>query len=169
MKNKFKKIIWPTIILVCCATICGLVYVVNTHEAEPEPVVVEKFNIEHELYEGSKLNEITSGEFEKLIEDQKSFVVIAHMEFCPAETPLTTTAEQLANDDGYTFYALKADEFKQTSLASEVTYLPSAAIYHDGKLVKYLDAESDEDIPYYQSAEGLRNWLNKYINLKEES
>ena len=124
MKNK-KAILWPSIVLVCCAAVCCLVYFVNQGQTnEEQPPVVEKFNLESELYGGSQLKELSVDEFEKLIEEKKYFVLIAHMDFCPAETP--------------------------------------------GELVKYLDAESDEDIPYYQSAEGLRNWLNNYINLKEE-
>ena len=168
MKNK-KAIIWPSIVLICCAVICCLVYFVNRGEPEPEPSpVVEKFNLESDLYSGSELKELSVDEFEKLVKNKKSFVVIAHMDFCPAETPLTSTAEQLVHDDGFTFYGLKSTEFEGSSLSQSVTYLPSAAIYHNGELVKYLDAESDEDIPYYQSAEGLRNWLSNYINLKEE-
>ncbi len=167
MKNK--RILWPVILIVCCAAICCLVYLVNIKDTESEPLpVFEKFDLESELYSGSELKEISAEEFQGLIDDKKSFVVIAHMEFCPAETPLTTTAEQLVYSDGFTFYALKANVFEETSLAESVTYLPSAAIYHDGELVKYLDAESDDDIPYYQSAEGLRSWLDNYINLKEE-
>lgn len=168
MKNK-KAILWPSIVLVCCAAVCCLVYFVNQGQTNVEqPPVVEKFNLESELYGGSQLKELSVDEFEKLIEEKKSFVLIAHMDFCPAETPLTSTAEQLVHDDGFTFYGLKSTEFEKSSLSKSVTYLPSAAIYHNGELVKYLDAESDEDIPYYQSAEGLRNWLNNYINLKEE-
>lgn len=167
MKNK--TIRWPIIVVVCCAIICCLVYFININWNRSEPLpVVEKFNLESELYSGSELKEISAEEFDQLVKNKKSFVVIAHMDFCPAETPLTSTAEQLVLSDGYTFYGLKSDIFKASSLAKKITYLPSAAIYHNGELVKYLDAESDDDIKYYQSADELRNWLDNYINLKEE-
>lgn len=136
-------------------------------ETPPLPTA-EPFAIEQELYEGSQLKEIDAEQFNKLIEDKKSFVVIAHMDICPAETPLTTTAETLALNDGFTFYGLKTNAFKDTSLANSIKFLPSAAIFHNGELVTFLDAESDADIPYYQTAEGLKTWLKKYIKLPKE-
>ena len=72
------------------------------------------------------------------------------------------------HDDGYTFYGLKGDEFKNSLASETIKYLPSAAVINRGEIVDYLDAESDEDIPYYQGADSLREWLQKYINLEKE-
>jgi hypothetical protein len=72
------------------------------------------------------------------------------------------------HDDGYTFYGLKGDEFKNSMASETIKYLPSAAVINRGEIVDYLDAESDEDIPYYQGADSLREWLQKYINLEKE-
>ena len=136
MKNKV-----GILVCVCAALIAvGVIWLGFTNyqkPAEPTPEVIEKFSLEPELYEGSQLKEITADEFASLIQNKKSFIVIAHMDFCPA-------------------------------LADSIKYLPSAAIYRQGELIKYLDAESDEDIPFYQSAENFRNWLSKYINLSKE-
>ncbi len=167
MKNKVGILVCACAALIAVGAI-WLGFANYQKPAEPKPEVIEKFHLEPELYEGSQLKEITADEFASLIQNKKSFIVIAHMDFCPAETPLTTTTEQFVAENGLTIYALKSDIFKQTELADSVKYLPSAAIYRQGELIKYLNAESDEDIPFYQSAENFRNWLSKYINLSKE-
>ena len=167
MKNK--KIAIVIVGIVALLGITGM-YIWWQHNDEvgqpPATEQIVKFNLEEELYSGSKLVEITAEEYNQLIQEQKSFVLIAHTEVCPAETPLTSTAEALVHDDGYTFYGLKGDEFKNSMASETIKYLPSAAVINRGEIVDYLDAESDEDIPYYQGADSLREWLQKYIKLE---
>ena len=106
------------------------------------------------------LVEITAEEFQQMVRAKKSFVAIAHMTICSAEYPLTTVAKQLAREENMKIYALPEEEFKKTGLAAEIKYLPTAVIYKNGELVKYLDAGADEDMKYYQSKEGLAEWIN---------
>ena len=162
MKNKALIIASAVFLLLASSTVVGYQLIHNQTPEQPSPA---KFRLDDDFYTGGQLNELSSTEFEQLIAQQASFVLIAHMEYCPAETPLTTTAEELIHQKNYGLYGLKGDEFKSSSLASTIKYLPSAAIFRDGQLVAYLDAESDADIPYYQSATQLENWLNKYIEL----
>lgn len=162
MKNKALIIALVAALLLTGAAAVGYQYLRNQTPGRPSPT---KFRPDDNFYTGGQLQELSSAEFEQLIAQHASFVLIAHMEYCPAETPLTTTAEELIHQKNYGFYGLKGDEFKASSLASTIKYLPSAAIFRDGQLVSYLDAESDADIPYYQSATQLENWLNKYIEL----
>ena len=157
MKNKQKHLL-SVILAVIAALSAGFAWLVYDQSDA-------RFSLEPELYQGSEIKEINAADYQKLIEQRKSFVVIAHMDFCPAETPLTTTAEALAHEDGLTFYGLNSDEFAKTALAAEIRYLPSAAIIRQGELVRYLDAESDDDIPYYQTASAFRDWLSKDIQL----
>lgn len=107
------------------------------------------------------LIDITAEEFRELVQSRQDFTVIAHMTICPAEFPLTTIAKQLAREEKMTIYALSEEEFRKTELAEKIKYLPTAAIYKDGKMVKYLDAEKDEDLKYYQTVEGLKGWIEK--------
>ena len=81
------------------------------------------------------------------------------MTVCPAEFPITDVARRLSNENGMTIYGLTEEEFQKTELAKVVKYLPSAALYRDGELVDYLDAEDDEDMEYYKSVEGLKEWI----------
>lgn len=126
----------------------------------------EHFRLSDEYYAHGELRDIDAETFSQLIAEQKSFIVMAHMITCPAETPLHTTTETLVSTDNLVIFGMMDDEFKQTSLHDTVKYLPTAAIYRDGQLVAWLDAESDTDLPAYKSADGLRNWLAQYIELQ---
>ena len=141
----------------------GLFWLVSQEDA-PEAEPVARFSLSEEMYGQGEFREITAEEFARLVAERKSFVVVVHMVICPAEFPVTSIAKQLAHEDDLVIYGLTEEEFKQTELAQKIKYLPSVAIYHAGELVAYLDAESDEDLPYYQTIGGLRQWLRTYID-----
>lgn len=129
---------------------------------------VEKFALSAEMYTKGEVVEITAQEFDQLVAEQKSFVVVLHMVVCPAEFPVTNSAKELAHNEGIVIYNLVEEEFKQTMLARTVKYLPSVAVIHEGELVGYLDAEADEDVKYYKTAAGLKEWLGQYIKMEDE-
>ena len=54
---------------------------------------------------------------------------------------------------------------KKTELYDEVKYYPSFAIYKDGKLIDFLDAESDEDLNRYKETEAFESWFNEYVEI----
>ncbi len=126
-----------------------------------QPVAQESFSLSAEVYEEAKFQDLTAAEFERMVEDKRSFIVILRMTVCPAEFPITDVAKQMAQAENLTIYGLMEDEFKQTELAKQVKYLPSAVIYHEGELVDFLDAEADEDLGYYKSVGGFKEWLVK--------
>lgn len=128
-----------------------------------EPVVTERFALSEEMYEEAGLVDITAEEYADLVATKKSFVVVMHMVICPAEFPVRDVAKQLANEDGVRIYGLVEEEFKKTTLAQEVKYLPSMAIIREGELVDYLDAEADEDLLVYKTVEELRKWLGRWV------
>lgn len=123
--------------------------------------VTGKFRLSEEYYKDGGIREIDAVEFAKLVAEKKSFLVVARMTVCPAEFPVSSVAKQLAKEDDLVILELTEAEFKKTTLAEKVKYLPSVAIYRDGGLVDFLDAEADEDLVYYQSVEGLSEWLTK--------
>lgn len=124
---------------------------------------VEKFGLSEEMYAKGELVEITASEFDELVAQKKSFVVVLHMVICPAEFPVTNSAKQLAHDEKMTIYSLVEEEFRQTFLAQKIKYLPSVALIREGELVDFLDAEADEDVKYYKTSEGLKAWIGKWV------
>lgn len=103
--------------------------------------------------------ELTAADYQKLIAEHKSFLVVVHMTICPAEFPLTDTTKKLVHEEKVQIYYMNEAEFKQTSLAERIKYLPSLAVIRDGQVVNFLDAESDQDLEAYKSVEALKSWL----------
>lgn len=123
------------------------------------------FELSPVVFEETGLREITAEEYEQKLADGESFLVLAHAVACPAGMPLTDVTKELAGEKAMTIYGLMQDEFKKSSLAREFKYLPSLVVVHNGKVVKWLDAESDEDLPAYKTLEGLKNWLSQVVKL----
>lgn len=138
--------------------IVGGVFLMRSN-SQDEVVEREEFRLSEEMYEEGKFEELTATEFEELVAAKKSSVVILHMVVCPAEFPITDVAKQFARQEGVTIYGLTEEEFRKTELAEIVKYLPSAVIYREGRLVDFLDAEADEDLEYYKTVDGLKEWL----------
>ena len=65
-------------------------------------------------------------------------------------------------------YALILSDFSKSenSISSRVSYSPSMFIYKDGEVLAYLDPGSNDDLPYYQTLEGLSTWFAKYIDVE---
>ncbi len=126
---------------------------------------LEKFKLSEDVGKAGQLTEITASEFEKMIATRRNFIVVAHMVVCPAEFPLLDTARQYVKEAGVPVYGMVEDEFKKTAMAEVVRFLPSAVIYREGKMVDYLDAEADEDVRFYGSAQDFGEWVEKWVEL----
>lgn len=161
------KKVWAAILIVVALAGVGLggLWLMNRDDAsDTDVLVIEKFSLAEEMWGQGGFRDITAAEFGDLVAERKNFIVVLHMMICPAEFPVTSIAKQLAHDEGVVIYGLTEEEFRKTELAKEIKYLPSVAIYHDGELVAYLDAEADADLPYYQTVNGLKAWLGKYVD-----
>ena len=154
-----KKII--AIILTLLAFTGGILLLWQNFRKTPD---IERFSLSEEYYGEGVFEEIDAARFAELVENNKSFVVVPRMMFCPAGMPMATNAETIAARDNIKIFSILDIEFKQTELAKTVKYLPSAAIYRDGKLVAWLDAESDDDMQFYESPDGFELWLKTYLS-----
>ena len=63
-------------------------------------------------------------------------------------------------------YEINFKDINNTQIDDYVKYSPSLVIYDKGKLIAYMDANSDDDLQYYKSVDGIKNWVSKYVYLK---
>ncbi len=66
------------------------------------------------------------------------------------------------------FLSMGIDDFKKIDLYSEVKYAPSIIIVDKGKIVTYLDAESDEDSEKYHDPDKFEDWISNYVYLTKK-
>ena len=109
---------------------------------------------------------IDSKELNKLMNDKKSFVVFTYLPYCTFSVPCDVIFETFLNRNNMSFYEIPYDEFTEVKKFKDIKYAPSVVIVKDGKVVTYLDANSDDDIEKYQNADTFGDWITKYIKLK---
>ena len=109
---------------------------------------------------------IDGKELNKLMNDKKSFVVFTYLPYCTFSVPCDVIFETFLNRNNMSFYEIPYDEFTEVKKFKDIKYAPSIVIVKDGKVVTYLDANSDDDIEKYQNADTFSDWVTKYIKLK---
>ncbi len=106
----------------------------------------------------------------KMLENRESFILSVF----PSETCLGDAGESLtgnmfdiASKTNLYFYNTGLLVYRKTELYKIVKYAPTVIIVYKGKVLAYIDAESDEDLKYSKSVEELEKWLTQYVYLNK--
>lgn len=123
----------------------------------------EPFYLDDEFYKSNELIDITSTEFQEIINNEKSFALFIYTQGCITCFDFEQYLEEFQNTYNIKIYAMNAEEMKKTSVSKFIKYSPSVILYNKGKMISYLDAESNDDKEYYESTENFYKWFTKYI------
>ena len=126
----------------------------------PQP---KEVRLDSEYYATSEAISINKDEYEQLIRDKKSFVVMVDKPGCYTTENMRGFMANFPDDVQFRYYRLLWDDAKETNLHEKVKYTPSVAIIREGEVVAFLDADADEDTARYNSADALEEWLREYI------
>lgn len=96
-------------------------------------------------------------------EHHKSYVLFAYNSFCTFQIPCEDIFKEFMVKYKIDFLSINIDEYKKTKLYNTVKYAPTIIIVNDGKIIAYLDAESDADLNKYQDVKEFEEWINNYI------
>ena len=113
--------------------------------------------------------QITSVEDLKDLENEgKTFALYVYMPGCVSCASFAPIVKEFTKQNGIDMYAVELSVLAKTSnsVSDRVSYTPSMFIYKDGEVVAYLDPGSNDDLPYYETLEGLKEWFDKYIDIK---
>lgn len=127
----------------------------------------EKFYLEDSYYGDNKLVEINNSELIKLEEDKKDFVLFVYLPGCSSCAEFKTVLEDFLKENNISINTISILENKDTAVEDKVKFAPSFLIYKDGKVVDFLDSNSNEDMPYFKDANNFKNWLEKYVFLSK--
>lgn len=123
----------------------------------------KRFRLDSEYYAKSESMYIEKDEYEQLIRDKKSFVIMIDKPGCVKTSEMSVSLSGFPDDMQFKYYHIYWDEAKETSLHEKVKYTPSVALVHDGEIVDWLDADAEEDEPLYNDPEALQDWIREYI------
>lgn len=111
-----------------------------------------------------ELMDLTAEEYERLVEEKKSFVVVIDQGGCVTAERLKEYAKEFGKERGIKIYRMIFSEMKETSLHNNIKYYPSIAVISKGRVQAFLRADSDEDAPEYNDYEEFRQWMERVLN-----
>ncbi len=126
----------------------------------------KKFNLENKYYNNPSFEEIDGKELNKLEKNSESFLVMVYTTGCFSCMDFEKVLTEFTNEYKLNILRINIKEIEKTQLKDKIKYTPSLAIYKEGKVYKYLDADSDKDTKYYKNTKNLKEWLDKYIEIK---
>lgn len=128
------------------------------------------FSLDDEYYFHKDLIEIESlDEVAKMVDEKKSFALFVYMDRCPSCAAFKPVLNTFLTQNEMTFYQISASvigDDKDNSIMEAIEYTPSVLLYNKGKVIASLDAMSDDDLPYYKTADAFTSWFIKYCEIK---
>lgn len=122
-----------------------------------------KFRLSDEYYGGSGFAEIDDARLKQLIDEKESFAVFVYQPACRTSDDFEKVLTEFSKKSQVKFLKIAFSKVKNSGLMGDIKYYPSAAIYHKGRLVDFLRADSDEDTGAYESIDGFQEWWRKYV------
>lgn len=164
MTKKSKKPINPKpnkIALVAIAVFCITIFFGGYFLIKS--MMPKTFKLDSEMYGTSEAIDIDKEAYEKLIQEKKSFVVMVDKPECYTTADMRKRMSEFPEDMQFKYYRIMWSQARESSLHDYVKFVPSVAIIHNGEVVDFLDADSDEDTPKYNEAQALQDWIKSYI------
>lgn len=152
-----KKVLIICLIIV---SVLGIVVLLGLY-LKKKPVYLDD-----EYYGKYALIDINKRDYQKLIDDKKTFMVAITLDGCISCEEFKPILKEYMETNKLTMYHLEFKEMMKTDLYNEIKYSPSVVIIKNGKLVAYLDSNSNDDMPAYETVKGLDEWVKNYIKMK---
>ena len=118
---------------------------------------------EADFYGKTEAIDIGKDEYEKMLNERKSFAVLVDSPTCVRSKKIEKMMGEMPKKYQFKYYRMMWSEVKESSLFNYVKFLPSLAIIKNGNVKSWLRADKDEDKAYYESKPDLQDWLIKNI------
>ena len=126
------------------------------------------FYLEDKYYNEEVSIEISNLELENKIKNKESFALFIHQPSCSKSYEFNKIQSLYQQNNNVSFNKILFEDLQKTKLSKEIKYFPSFAIFNNGELVDFLDAESNDDILKYKEYDEFSNWFNSYVGSNNE-
>ena len=116
-----------------------------------------------EYYAATAAIDIDKDQYNQLIKDEQSFVVMVDNPGCTTTARMREFLNDLPAEQQFVYYRIMWQDAKDTTLHQYIKYFPSIAIIDHGRMAYYLRADHDADSNYYNNAPDLYHWLETRI------
>lgn len=152
---KIKKIIMLIVFIILIPL--SLLFITN--------LIKQKFTLESKYYNTGKFIDINAANLNELLNNKENFILFTYNNFCTFKVSCDEIFNESIKELNITILKIPFDEFKTTDLYNEVNYAPSVILIKEGKIIKYLNPEKNEDLPKYQDKKEFISWIKEYINI----
>ena len=142
-----------------------IILIFKNHDGNLSDYKGDPFYLDDNYYNEGIFIDINSSDIENLMNNKSNFILFVYNNYCTLEIPCDKIFEEVMIENKIDMLQIKFEEFKTTRLYKTIKLAPSVIIFKDGKIIDYLNADSDEDLDKYQNKQSFKNWLNKYILL----
>ncbi len=125
------------------------------------------FELEEKYYGENKITEIEGPELEKLINEKESFAIFVYQPMCITSSDFESVLNEFLKENKISIYKIAFSKLKELKVGDKINYYPSFILFENGKRIDFLEANKNEDLRFYESKEGFKDWFTKYIHLKE--
>lgn len=126
-------------------------------------VSTSKTTLDQEYYGTSEQIDLEKEDYERMIKQGKSFVVISYASVCNSQ--ILDFVETFSGENNIAFNFINWAKLRETDAAETIKYPPTVFIVEKGKIRAYLDSDSDEDTEKYNNYEAFSAWLKENLSL----
>ncbi len=120
----------------------------------------KSIRLNDKYYNSDQLIEIDEKGFQKLEKKRESFILYVYEDCgCTSTIPFDNLVKKFIKEKNISMNMIEFKNIENLSISSKIRYSPTVVIFDKGKIVKYLKADSDKDLIYYQSYEEFENWI----------
>lgn len=152
---KIKKIIMVIVFIILIPL--SLLFITN--------LTKQKFTLESKYYNTGKFIDINGANLNELLNNKENFILFTYNNFCTFKVSCDEIFNESIKELNITILKIPFDEFKTTYLYNKVNYAPSVILIKEGKIIKYLNPEKNDDLSKYQDKKEFTSWIKEYINI----
>ena len=130
MKKKY------IIILIIVPLIIAIIYMLIHNQ--------EKFYLNDKYYNNSSFIEIDSNKIQRL--NNENYLLFTYNNYCTLPIPCEYIFEDFMKKYNISIISIPFKEFKKTKYYKKVKYAPTVIIIKKGRIISYLDANSEKDL-----------------------
>lgn len=121
----------------------------------------EKAVIDSEYFGSSELRTINTDQYNQLINDKKSFLIITYQPGCTAD--LLSFIKKFSEEKNISFNYYVWSALRESPLHNNIKHPPSVAVISKGEVVAYLKADSNDDTEKYNNYDTFKAWLEEKV------
>ena len=122
---------------------------------------INRIYLENKYNNNGEFIYIKNADLKKL--GNSNYILYTYNNYCSLPISCEDIFQQFMSKYNIDFLAMPFEEFKESEIYNTVKYAPSVIIIENGKVLAYLDANTDNDLKKYQDANEFEQWMNNYI------